>query len=542
MVHHTTWPSQPRKTPLVPQPCTRSLFLFFSFSLFLSFSLSLVSSSSRTSLLLKMYWTKSYQIRRPTDLRIYPTKLYLLGESALSLGFPCGKRLSPQDSATECSDGIRASSLPKIHSTDQQTKPTELFLSFLNLDRPCGTQLGLWDSASRRIKRLKAKTQNAPRWISEDTILPFKLAYKLGVMLSASEAAYVHNCTDSSLHNLPVELFLNITAYLRPVARLIMQRVCSKFRAALAAELYTDITTVKDVIQLTFLLRRGVQFGLQDDYYRNCDLAPPNSKLDRLGCSGCRTTHEVENFSENQLSLSPKIRICKGLEASFRLCNHCSFSGQCILRELHEIKNAELFCGKCGKETGIYGNYVSGVGGIMSTTRLGFHRHIITMDVILPLMNIRWYGEITHDSLAFALRKLDAYICPHLRSSSPQLFGGRQITIDCPDYTLSEIRRKKFEVPCYSRDSHCQLLRQGKCVTWAQCHNQDCLTRYSLRRIWCTRTHGIVLEISRDLGASPTHPTWLAQIDELETDGRQEGKDKCKGECCMLTYNTFMNS
>src|SRR5438034_1134394 len=46
-------------------------------------------------------------------------------------------------------------------------------------------------------------------------------------------ASYIHNCTRSSFHNLPAELILEITNYLSPVACLMMQRVCSKFRTNL---------------------------------------------------------------------------------------------------------------------------------------------------------------------------------------------------------------------------------------------------------------------------------------------------------------------
>jgi len=270
------------------------------------------------------------------------------------------------------------------NAIDRQIFPTKLFLlnkSLLELETPCGKQFGLRDLASRWSHRLKAKTQTALRWIFKrlspqpshipaplvelkDTLPASELAPKPDNMLPAFQAAYVYNCTYSSLHNLPVELVLQITAYLPPVARLIMQRVCSKFRAVLAPdgiapELKNNITTVKDVLQLTLLLRRGVQFGLQDDYDRNYNLAT----LDR-GCSGCRITHEVGNFSAKQLSLSHKTRICKGLEASFQLCEHFSFSGQCLLRGLREIKNADLFCEYCDHDDDIYGKWIVGVGGL----------------------------------------------------------------------------------------------------------------------------------------------------------------------------------
>jgi hypothetical protein len=56
---------------------------------------------------------------------------------------------------------------------------------------------------------------------------------------------------------------------------------------------------------------------------------------------------------------------------------------------------------------------------------LGFHGHIITMDRVVPLLVIDESYRPTSELLYYALRRRDAYICPHLRSSSRELFDGR---------------------------------------------------------------------------------------------------------------------
>jgi hypothetical protein len=83
---------------------------------------------------------------------------------------------------------------------------------------------------------------------------------------------------------------------------------------------------------------------MKNDYKRKCDWVIYNSELDRLGCSGCHTTHEAAQFSAYQLGLEAKVRVCIGLEGRIMICEHYSFSGLCILRGLREFQNSELFC------------------------------------------------------------------------------------------------------------------------------------------------------------------------------------------------------
>jgi len=149
-------------------------------------------------------------------------------------------------------------------------------------------------------------------------------------------------------------------------------------------------------------------------------------------------THHRKLFSRES-SLSPKTRICKGLEASFQLCNHLSFSGQCLLRGLREMKNVELFC-QADHSRDINGWSMLGFGR-QSGPHVGFHEgHTITIDLSIPVLKIGVNEKPTHDRLSYAPRAKRVYICPHLDSSSSELFSGRPMTVECPDYAFLEIQ------------------------------------------------------------------------------------------------------
>jgi hypothetical protein len=185
-----------------------------------------------------------------------------------------------------------------------------------------------------------------------------------------------------------------------------MQRVCSKFRTGLAARgIAPETARAREVFQFIFFLRRDVQLRLQGDYDWWCGLESPNSALHQFGCSGCRTTHDIGKFSAKQLTLSPKLRICKGLEASLQLCDHHSFSGLCLLRGLREMKNAELFC-QAEHCWDVHGQHSVANAGRRSGPHLGFHGgHTITIDQTIPILVVEKTEQVTHDPLSFALAK-----------------------------------------------------------------------------------------------------------------------------------------
>jgi hypothetical protein len=348
-------------------------------------------------------------------------------------------------------------------------------------------------------------------------LLCFATGPKPELPTPAFESAYIRNCTSSPFHNLPMELILEIASFSSPVTRLIMQRVCGVFRAGLsphemAPAVRTGNFTLMQKFQFAFILRQDAQVRLQDVYDLECDLAPPNSSLYQLGCSGCRTIHATNFFSDGELLLAPKVRICKGLAASVRICHHLSFSGLCLVRTLRIMECAEIMCA-LERDSDANGNFMICLNGRGAGPRVGFHNgQTITIDKVVPILAIGMNDEATHDILLSALRKKRVYICPHMNSDSPEMFGGKSMSAECPDHTRSEIREERWKTSCCTA-SRCSNNRRGECVTWAQCPESECLTRYCLRRHW-TISHGIVLEISRDIIGGPTHPAWLAQLQQ----------------------------
>ncbi|KAF2668129.1 hypothetical protein BT63DRAFT_268711 [Microthyrium microscopicum] len=375
-----------------------------------------------------------------------------------------------------------------------------------------------------------------------------------------------------------MELLLDIAEYLSPIHRAIMQRVCNKFREGLASskispeyEGYTGSLDIfvgrsKDIIQFSCLLRRDKHRKLQEEYTRMCDASPIESSLNRLGCSGCLTIHPKESFSSKQLAIRSQSRVCTGLEGSFQICQHFSFSGECVFRALREMKNAELFC---------QSHHPSNVGGkrlefraeSRSYPRIGYHGgHTITVDRLISILILGTKIEIPPTLLDSSIRGRCVDICPHLNTTSPELFNGKPvIALDCDPVRSREVPRMRYDqgilVPAPWEHRFVDV-RLGWYKPWFQCRHPDCYTRYCLREI----DMRVVLVISRDIFGSPTHPGWKAQMEAelgfegtLKTDSidREARLDvvlepktpecaarfnKCKGECALARYQQLMES
>jgi hypothetical protein len=364
------------------------------------------------------------------------------------------------------------------------------------------------------------------------------------------EAAH-HNDTHSFYHKLPLELMLEIVAYLPPLACFAMLQVCTKFRTWLTPYLKVpgpDKWKVADKLRFTFMLRRGIESAIQDEYNQACMLAQQHSTLRRYGCFGCRAIHERKDFSEKQINLPPNTRICKGLEASYRLCSHLSFSGECLMRGLRELRDAEMFCHGERDSRTVRGKDVINMEYFFP--RIGFYEgRTITLDLAVPLFVI----QKSHTTRAFlnTLRKAEVYICPHLSSASSDAFGGSPMMpkgyndggsrpLTWWEDILLDGRSPRGEYKQFDR------LRQGKGVSWFQCPRPDCITRYCLTRVERWQPY-LTLVISRDLFGGPTHPAMLAQRDQ-ETSA-DEGIStsctarfqKCTKDCIFKGYSTFMD-
>ena len=383
---------------------------------------------------------------------------------------------------------------------------------------------------------------------------------------SAATAPPACNHPDKSrFYSLPTEMLLEVARYACPVSRLVLQRVCRRFRAVLAPDGRAPeivrphpVLHEYELLQLTFLLRRDAELMALSAYERECELASPDSQLRRLGCSGCRTTHAKQFFSGRQLSLSPETRICKGLEGSLRFCPDQTFSGLCLLKGLRELPDAVVHC-----KSNTFCDSADVTGGAIKTfciPKIGFQQgHTITVDRLVPVLAVQtsWSRKaipLADFGLRTALRVKPVFICPHLRSDSAAFFGDRKLTAECPEQRTTRYRgevRRTGSPPCRGRQP-CRDLRRGRCVEWAACREKGCNTRYSLRRIGSF----VGLEISCDLVGGPTDPSWLAQMqygddgddgdDEKKDSGFDNKKeagcgreDRCKGTCFLRRYQVF---
>ena len=96
----------------------------------------------------------------------------------------------------------------------------------------------------------------------------------------------------------------------------------------------------------TFYLRQDRVYKLQDNYQRCCNKTGPDSHLYRLGCSQCLIIHNPCHFSAGQIcpNTSPKSRTCAGLEGFIELCEHFSWSAECLWRGIRVLEGLKLRC------------------------------------------------------------------------------------------------------------------------------------------------------------------------------------------------------
>jgi hypothetical protein len=175
----------------------------------------------------------------------------------------------------------------------------------------------------------------------------------------------------------------------------------------------------------------------------------------------------------------------------------------------------------------------------------------ISIHRAFPLFTIG-HEVTTHEALSTALYTLNGYICPHLRTSSPELFNGQILTAEC---TGSIVVPEFYSRPCnFSLLGEC--LREGGCMFWSECWNPNCLTRYGLRRITLytqPEANLVVFEVNRRMLSGPTHASWQAQVlhscsedNIIEINKRRSSKPAdcdaqlwaCRGLFCAGRYKS----
>lgn len=132
-------------------------------------------------------------------------------------------------------------------------------------------------------------------------------------------------------------------------------------------------------------------------------------------------------------------------------------------------------------------------------------------------------GEtISHTTLSDALITLNEVMCPHLRTSSPEIFGRQKLTAKCPHETREKTgvcntdrSERLCSRPCPGR---LEWLFENGCVHWSKCQVPGCRTRYALRHIqfdtpmMFESKNLVALEVSRELLYGPSHSSWKAQV------------------------------
>jgi hypothetical protein len=381
-------------------------------------------------------------------------------------------------------------------------------------------------------------------------------------------AAQSHNLSSSTFHNLPVELILRICEYLGPVARLILLRVCSRLRrslllSGLLAAPRRALRAPEHFFTFHSRLRRDAQLRRSAAYAAACARAAPRSRLARLGCSGCRRAHAARLFSARQLARPARERLCRGLEAQVDLCADFTTAGEHLLRALREAPVPVEIYAAAGfpRRWGLFNRVRRGALYVDASSDPAILRGLshavlragrgVTLNRAIPLpppppgppptppytdaggrMLLPWWMPDARApaELRAALRALDERVCPHLRTSSPELFpsrcrggGGWSGPVNPP----SRLRKRadsRWPDQAAHEQHPCEWARlwadapaddgggggEGPAAggAWRCCPAGDaCGTRYALLHA----SGGVVLAVSAELGADPTHPAWLAR-------------------------------
>jgi hypothetical protein len=357
------------------------------------------------------------------------------------------------------------------------------------------------------------------------------------------------NRKSSQLYKLPVELLVLIGEQLPAVSRLCMRRVCSKFRTCLeclAPELDGGVLRA-EMLEFTLFLKQDARRNLLDQYNRRCDSASQDSQLYQRGCSGCLKIHRNSNeFPEKAdpmaLIMSPKTRICIGLAGSIDICEHISFSAECLLRGLRDFHQLQMHCQRHRRLPGVDGNRCASLERKAAYgPRIAYYDGArITIDRRFYLFSVPLGKNLTHRELFDALQIIDGAICPHLRTSSPYLFHGAELTAECSDGITDNPMRgmlsNVFKRPCAGLAD--RFWEESQCISWSKCLNVECDTRFGLRRIYmdaCYPIHHIVLEVRRSFLGDPTHPSWKAQT--RSTEPRLGGATR-KPPLCISRYSS----
>lgn len=341
----------------------------------------------------------------------------------------------------------------------------------------------------------------------------------------------LQNQNKSPLVGLPIEILLEIIGHTDMISKLCIRRVCTRLRASLT------LIEEKAVYEWPKTIARPPGYLLDHSDQVQYILMLRRDKRSQL-----RITY--------QSPVPPATRKFSELEGRITFFDYTSFSSKCLynaLRDFHHLTihvTPNEFDATYGWE---HGKLPLPRG---STPTLRLCKNKVSIDNVHVLLRRVANTPLTHDMLSSALDTLNAKICPHLTTRSPRLFDGRKLSADCTlePYVQARFNQEKNSFPpCQDPDEPmAKCLRKGVCMSYAGCEEEDCETRYGMRRVRhrsgrLEKYEIVVLEVCRDLFEGPNHPSWLAHV---EQDGLLEGKGShgcdsswgCRSGYCVGTY------
>lgn len=282
----------------------------------------------------------------------------------------------------------------------------------------------------------------------------------LQTLENATVSAIGDQCTKSVdanlLHRLPAELILDVAELLEPTDFLSFRASC-KWAYRVVQPLSTGILrdtilaegstmdfsryTTWETLRL-LLVRDDIALRFHRDRFGRLASSEILTQIlygkqaSKALCGFCLDLHAVSAFSPAELAKSPYERKCVGAMANFRLCEHKHVS-------LHDIINLRqqgqrvvgfqnpqrtLLCTKgCCHQYPLFTQHNAGSGGRDTLTLVQDYKvappHTLTQQARASTgQETRGLFDVTLWEIRGILMKLDEYICPHMRTSSPEAF------------------------------------------------------------------------------------------------------------------------
>ncbi|KAL1855431.1 hypothetical protein Plec18170_004150 [Paecilomyces lecythidis] len=271
----------------------------------------------------------------------------------------------------------------------------------------------------------------------------------------------------SILHRFPLELLFQITDELPASSHNALRSTCQDLKRALC------VRRLNRTDRFEFL-----RFMERDD-----------SSQDRFLCGGCQRPHDRTDFPPSELGKDPRSRRCLATKKLLWLCPYepLSFS-ELAARKQHET----LLC--CG-HSACHGPYNFVIKENDGTWALLKDYYFSVSD---------WQnGSVSKRAAKKRLRGYDLPICPHLRTSDPEVTGIYSDTC-IYQYNRADTRCKRNCPNCRNGGGHCKYCR----TTFFFCYPPH-TAPLPTNNIWY---YSFI--VKRNVGRleDPKDPVWLAQL------------------------------